>query len=189
MKADDDVEFESLRGQLLVASPALQDPNFFRAVVLVTEHTDGGAMGFVLNRPTPIAVTDALPHLRDIVDAEARVYVGGPVQPDAAMALAELDDVAEAAAVAFGDIGFLKPDTDPAELADGIRRLRIFAGYSGWSAGQLEAELDEEAWIVEPAEPGDVFSPAPDALWSAVLQRKGGAYALVARMPQDPSLN
>jgi putative transcriptional regulator len=182
-------DFETLRGQLLVASPALRDPNFLRTVVLVTEHTPGGAMGFVLNRPTPIAVTDALPHLGEVVEDDAFVFVGGPVQPESAMALAELEDVGSAAAIAFGAIGFLQPDADAAELAHGILRLRVFAGYAGWGAGQLESELEEEAWILEPAVPDDVFSPTPDRLWRAVLERKGGTYALVARMPSDPSVN
>jgi putative transcriptional regulator len=185
----DDLEDSSLRGRLLIASPSLRDPNFFRTVVLVTEHTDEGAMGFVLNRPTPIDVVDALPSLDGVVEAEAKVFVGGPVQPESAMALAQLEHVEDAAAIAFGDIGFLRPETDPAELGDGIRRLRVFAGYAGWSAGQLEAELEEEAWILGEAEPDDVFSPAPDALWSAVLLRMGGSYAVVARMPPDPSVN
>jgi putative transcriptional regulator len=189
MEPEPENEFETLRGQLLIASPALRDPNFFRAVVLVAEHTPEGAMGFVLNRPTPIAVSDALPHLEEVAGEEARVYVGGPVQPESAMALAELDDPSEAAAIAFGDIGFLRPESDPVELAGSIRRLRIFAGYAGWGGGQLESELAEEAWIVEPAEPDDVFTTAPDDLWSAVLLRKGGSFAVVARMPEDPSVN
>ena len=182
-------DFETLGGQLLIASPALRDPNFVRTVVLVTEHTPDGAMGFVLNRPTPIAVSDALPHLGELAGSDAFVYVGGPVQPESAMALAELEDVGNAAAIAFGDVGFLEPDADPAELADGVLRLRIFAGYAGWGAGQLESELEEEAWILESAEPDDVFSPVPDDLWSSVLTRKGGSYAVVARMPLDPSVN
>src|SRR3990172_8711652 len=153
-----DVDFESLRGQLLVASPALVDPNFDRTVVLVTEHTEEGAMGLVLNRPSNVAVAEA-------------------VAP-----LAELDDPSEAAALALGDIGFLRADADAGELAGGVRRARIYAGYSGWGAGQLESELEESAWIVEPAEPGDVFTSAPDGLWSAVLRRKGGTYAVIAMM-------
>jgi putative transcriptional regulator len=184
-----DGDFETLRGELLIASPALRDPNFVRTVVLVTEHTSDGAMGFVLNRPTPIAVSDALPNLGTIAGLDAVVYVGGPVQPESAMALAELEDVGNAAAIAFGAIGFLQPDFDPAELGDGVLRMRVFAGYSGWGAGQLEAELEEEAWILETAEPDDVFSPTPDDLWSSVLRRKGGSYAVVARMPVDPSVN
>ena len=184
-----DVDFESLRGQLLVASPALVDPNFDRTVVLVTEHTEAGAMGLVLNRPSNVAVAEAVPHLAELVEDGAPVYVGGPVQSEAVVALAELDDPSEAAALALGDIGFLRADADAGELAAGVRRARIYAGYAGWGAGQLESELEESAWIVEPAEPGDVFTSAPDGLWSAVLRRKGGTYAVIAMMPPDPSVN
>jgi putative transcriptional regulator len=181
-------EFDSLRGQLLVASPALLDPNFARTVVLVTEHTEEGAMGLVLNRPATVSVGDAVPHLAPLVAEDDPVYVGGPVQREAALALAQLEDPSEAAALALGDVGFLRADVDPDEIR-GVRRARVFAGYSGWGAGQLESELEELSWIVEPAEPDDVFTPAPGELWGTVLRRKGGRYALFALMPLDPSVN
>jgi putative transcriptional regulator len=181
---------ESLRGHLLIASPALLDPNFRRTVVLVTEHTDEGAMGLVLNRPSEVAVVDAIPHLATLVDEGTPVYLGGPVQPEAVVALAEFDDPSAAAALALGDrVGFLRPDADAEELETGVRRARVFAGYAGWGEGQLEAELDESAWIVEPAVPEDVFTGDPEGLWSSVLRRKGGTFVLLALMPVDPSLN
>ena len=176
---------DSLRGQLLVATPALVDPNFHRTVVLVTHHDEDGAMGLVLNRPSQTAVGEAVPELEELVEGTEWIYVGGPVEPGAALLLAELEDPAEAAAVVFGDIGF--PPDDPAPGS--TRRLRVFAGYSGWSAGQLEAELEESAWILTPAEPEDVFAEDADELWSAVLRRKGGRFAILATMPPDPSLN
>ena len=180
---------ESLRGNLLVASPALLDPNFLRTVVLVVEHGEEGALGLVLNRPTEASVEEAVPGLADLVEEGALVFVGGPVQPEAVMVAAELDDPAEAAAIVFGDVGMLPGVEDPATLAAATRRTRVFAGYAGWGAGQLEAELAEEAWIVEAAVPEDVFGEAPEKLWSDVLRRKGGQYAIVARMPSDPSMN
>jgi putative transcriptional regulator len=182
-------EFVSLKGQLLIASPALVDPNFRRTVVLVTEHTEEGAMGVVLNRVSAVAVADAVPQLAELVEQGGLVHVGGPVQPEAVVALAELDDPDEAAAMAFADIGYIRADAQPDELVGAVRRLRLFAGYSGWGAGQLEGELGESAWIVEPAEPDDVFTAEPDRLWSTVLRRKGGGYAVIATMPPDPSLN
>ena len=181
-------EHESLRGQLLIASPALFDPNFRRAVVLVTEHTDEGAMGLVLNRPTEAAVVDAVPPLEDLVAPGACVHVGGPVQPTAVVVLAEFDDVEESAALVLGDVGFVRADVEPGALPESTRRARVFAGYAGWGEGQLEAEL-EESWIVEPALPEDVFAEDAEELWSRVLRRKGGQYAVVALMPHDPSLN
>ena len=181
--------FVSLKGQLLVASAALLDPNFRRAVVLVTEHTDDGAMGVVLNRPTPVTVADAVEHLAVLVEDSAQVYVGGPVQPEAVVALADLDEPEIAAAIVLDSIGYLPADVDPGAVAEVVRRARVYAGYSGWGAGQLEAEMKQEAWITEPAGPDDVFTDDPAGLWSAVLCRKGGAYAILARMPLDPSVN
>ena len=179
----------SLKGQLLVASPALVDPNFRRSVVLVTEHTEEGAMGVVLNRPSPISVADAVPHLGELAPEGEPVYVGGPVQPEAVVALAELDDPSLAAALAFGNIGYLPADCDPDAIDEAVRRVRVFAGYAGWGAGQLDGELEQSAWIVEEALVEDVFAADADGLWSAVLRRKGGPYALLATMPPDPTLN
>ena len=179
----------SLRGKLLIASPALVDPNFARSVVLIAEHTEDGAMGLVLNRPSDAEVDIAVGELGGIVAPGDLVYEGGPVQTSAVMVLAEFNDPATAAAVILGDVGFLPSQGDPAELADGLRRTRVFAGHSGWGPGQLDAELDEGSWLLVPALIDDVFAPDPDELWSEALQRKGGAFALLARMPEDPSVN
>lgn len=184
-----DGEFASLRGQLLIASPTLVDPNFFRTVVLVTEHTEEAAMGVVLNRPSTVDVADAVPKLAELAGEGERVYLGGPVQPEAVLTLAEFDDPSESPAIAFENVGFVAGDPDVDLLADATRRARVFAGYAGWGPGQLEAELAESAWIVEPAGPDDVFCEAADGLWSGVLRRKGGAFAVLALMPVDPSLN
>ena len=174
---------ETLRGQLLVAAPILHDPNFHRTVVLVAEHGEEGAMGLVLNRPTDTAVGDALPELAPLAGEEDPVYVGGPVALESVLAVAELDDPDDASELLFGTVGFVQ-DTDVPVL-----RGRVYVGYAGWSAGQLEAELEEESWLVLPAEPDDIFSNDPDGLWSAVLRRQGGPYALLSLMPPDPSLN
>jgi putative transcriptional regulator len=179
---------ETLRGQLLIASPALADPNFRRTVVLVTSHSDEGAMGLVLNRPADAAVADAVPHLAGLVADHERVFVGGPVEPSAATALAELSGDAEHALHVFDAVGFLPAELDE-EVETATIRARVFAGYAGWSAGQLEAELAEPSWIVEPARPEDVFSARPESLWSDVLRRKGGEFRLLALMPEDPTLN
>jgi putative transcriptional regulator len=180
---------DSLRGQLLIASATLLDPNFRRTVVLVGEHSAEGAMGVVLNRPSPVTVAEAVPALAPLVTDSEVVYVGGPVQPGAVVALAEHDEPSEAGAIAFGDVGFLHAEAGVDDVIGQLRRVRVFAGYAGWGAGQLESELEEEAWIVEPAEAHDVFSEDASELWSAVLRRKGGQFALLARMPLDPSVN
>ena len=177
----------SLQGKLLVSSPSLVDPNFRKTVVLVAHHDDEGAMGLVLSRPSDVAASDAVPLLEGLPGALDPVFVGGPVQPEAFIVLAEFEDVELAAAPILGDLGFMPADTEPDELA--IRRMRLFAGYSGWGAGQLEAELDEPSWIVVDAEPGDAFADDPDELWRTVLHRKGGPFSLMENMPFDPGLN
>jgi putative transcriptional regulator len=180
---------DSLRSQLLVASPQLMDPNFARTVVLITEHNDDGAMGIILNRPASTTVTEAAPELEDLVEPGEDVFVGGPVQPSSVIVLAEWDSPDEVGVPIFDGIGFVGAESDPDELARTVSRARVFAGFAGWSPGQLEMELERDDWILEPALPDDVFTRAPEQLWSDVLERKGGEYALVARMPLDPSLN
>jgi putative transcriptional regulator len=178
----------SLRGQLLIASPSLLDPNFRRTVVLVTEHTDEGAAGLVLNRPSPAAVSDVVPVLEPLVENGEQVWVGGPVQPDAVLVLGEFPDPDDAAVPLFGPFGFPSLE-EPEDVVPVTTRRRVFAGYAGWGAGQLEDELERDDWILEPAFPDDAFTDAPDELWRDVLRRKGGVYDLVSRMPEDPSLN
>ena len=179
----------SLRGQLLIASPALVDPNFDRTVVLIAEHSDEGALGLVLNRPSEAAISEVVPPLEAIVGGDEAIFFGGPVERSGVMLLAEFDEVSEAARVVFGDIGFLAADPEDDDPSASVRRVRAFAGHSGWGPGQLEAELERDDWIVEPAVAADVFSAEPESLWSEVLARKGGQFALLARMPLDPSMN
>lgn len=179
---------QSLRGSLLIASPALVDPNFARSVVLITEHGSEGAMGVVLNRPSEVAVGDVAPELGEIVAGEP-VFIGGPVQPQALVVLAEFHDASAAAWIVTEDVGFVGAETEYSDLSDVIRRGRVYAGYSGWGAGQLEGELAEDAWIIEPPQPAELFCEDPEELWHQVLARKGGQFALLARMPDDPSLN
>jgi putative transcriptional regulator len=181
---------DSLQGQLLIASPSLLDPNFRRTVVLVIEHGEEGAAGIVLNRPSEAAVSDAVPQLEELAQPDEPLYVGGPVESGAVVVLAEFEEPAEPAVPVLGDaVGFASLDDDPAELLSETRRRRVFAGYAGWGAGQLEAELASEDWILAPARPDDVFVDDADGLWSAVLRRKGGVYELLARIPSDPSVN
>ena len=178
---------ESLKGHLLIAAPILLDPNFHRTVVLVMEHTPEGALGVVLNRPTELEVGDAVPDLADLADGE-HIFAGGPVQPQAVIALAEHTGPIGDEAVC-GPIAPIQVDDDMDDLAGQVSRVRVFAGYAGWGGGQLDGELEEEAWFTEPALPGDVFAGDPDHLWGHVLERKGGHFRLLARMPDDPSTN
>ena len=177
-----------LQGQLLIASPGLLDPNFRRTVVLVTEHNEDGAAGLVLNRPSPTAVAEVVPQLEPLVEDGEQVWVGGPVQPNAVLVLGEFLDPDDAAVPLFGALGFPSLE-EPEDVVPMTTRRRVFAGYAGWGSGQLEDELGREDWIVEPALPDDAFTETPDELWGDVLRRKGGIYELVARMPEDPSVN
>jgi putative transcriptional regulator len=180
----------SLRGRLLVASPALIDPNFRRSVVLVAEHSEeGGAMGIVLSRPSGTPVVQAAPLLEPLVEPGAVLHVGGPVDQDAVLVVAEFEDPDEAAVVVFDAVGLMSGESEPEDVAAAAVRARIFVGYAGWSPGQLEAELEEESWLVLDPLPSDVFSEGAEELWSAVLARQGGPLALLARMPPDPSVN
>jgi putative transcriptional regulator len=179
---------ESLQGRLLIAGPSLFDPNFRRTIVLVGEHNEEGALGVVLNRPTHVTVEEAAPPLAPIALPDGRMFIGGPVQPQGAVILADLEHPELADLLVFGSIGFLTGEVDD-EAVEGVRRARVFAGYTGWSPGQLEGELAEDSWIVEPALPEDVFTEKPEDLWGRVLRRKGGEFAILALMPFDPSTN
>jgi len=178
-----------VRGQLLVAGPALLDPNFHRTVVLVCEHDDDGAMGLVLNRPSPIAAGQAIPELSGALDDADRLWVGGPVQTSSVVVLADFAGADLSAMLVHGQIGLVLPDADLDEVGGTVRRARAFLGYAGWGAGQLDGELDGNDWIVADFSPDDAFTNDPDGLWARVLGRKGGRYALLATMPPDPSLN
>jgi putative transcriptional regulator len=177
---------ESLRGKLILAGPMLKDPNFERTVVLITEHNEDGAMGLVLNRPSTATVGDAVPDLTWVADGGDTVFVGGPVAPNGVIVLAEWDDPSLAVVLVEPDLGFVPGDSGDGA---GVRRARVYAGHSGWGPGQLEGELEEEAWIVEPPQREELFSEDPDGLWAAVLRRMGREFAILSTMPPDPSLN
>jgi putative transcriptional regulator len=180
---------QSARGQLLIAGPTLLDPNFWRTVVLVVEHNEEGALGLVLNRPSETSVGEAVPQLEELVDGSDQLYIGGPVQPSSVIVLAEFEDPSDAALLAFDDVGVLGTSSSPEELAAGVKAGRAFVGHAGWGPEQLDSELERDDWILQPATLADAFTAAPLDLWAEVLTRKGGSYALVARMPPDPSLN
>jgi putative transcriptional regulator len=178
---------ESLRGHLLIAGPALFDPNFRRSILLVAHHDEEGAMGVILNRPADVTVGEAAPELAALVGPSERVYEGGPVQQEAAVVLAEFEDRSRAGVIAFDSIGFLATE-DPATVT-GIVRARVFVGHAGWGPGQLEEEMETDSWLTDPAQAADVFTPDPDGLWALVLRRKGRRFEIMATMPFDPSTN
>ncbi|MDQ2647962.1 MAG: YqgE/AlgH family protein, partial [Actinomycetota bacterium] len=169
----------STAGRLLVAEPMLGDPNFDRTVVLMVTHTDEGALGIVLNRPSDTPVGAVLPAWEHLVTDPSVVHVGGPVEVQSGWCLARVTDPAELDGFVpvVGDLGLLDLDLDPAILGDRVTRLRLYAGYSGWGPGQLDFELDAESWIVVDADPEDPFLPDGTALWNRILARQGGTLA------------
>lgn len=184
-------------GKLLVATPLLGDPNFRRTVVLIVEHeASEGTLGVVLNRPTPIPVAQVLDQWTDLASDPSVLFKGGPVAPTSALALALIPGTDEPlgwraldGAPALARLGLIDLDTPPSVLAPAIQSLRVYAGYAGWSPGQLEGEIDEGAWHVVTAEPGDIFAPDPESLWRTVLRRQAGELAFLATYPEDPGLN
>ena len=178
---------ESARGRLLVATPDLRDPNFSRTVVLVLEHGDEGALGVVLNRPIDLPVAEVLPDWADHTSAPSCLFVGGPVAPTAVIGLgrghgSELQPL-------FEGLGTLDLEADPAITAAAMDGLRVFVGYAGWAAGQLDDELTAGGWLVLDLDAADPFSADPSRLWQTVLRRQGGRVAMFASAPEDPSTN
>lgn len=184
-----------LSGRLLVATPNLTDPNFSRAVLLVLDHDKDGALGVVTNRPSETAVSSVLSAWGELVSEPHVVFQGGPVATDSALAIAEVKgDVSPDGEPLgwrrlYGRLGLVDLDTPPELLAGGFDRMRVFAGYSGWSSGQLEAEVEKGGWYVVEAEADDPFTPDPEALWRRVLRRQTGELAYVATFPEDPTMN
>ena len=143
----------------------------------------------MLNRPSETTVGEAVSQLEELVDLADQLYIGGPVQPSSVIVLAEFEDANEAALIAFDDIGVLGTGASLEEVGAGVRSGRAFVGHAGWGPRQLDSEIERGDWILEPARREDAFSAQPRELWPDVLTRKGGSYALIARMPPDPSVN
>lgn len=182
---------ELLTGKLLVASPALVDPDFARAVILVCSHDTQGAFGLVLNRALSVSVTTVVPEWPLPLASPPSVFSGGPVDVAALFALGQgAGASAEVwSLLALPGIGVLDLTRLEAAVALGVERSRVFAGYAGWGAGQLEAELAEEAWFVVDVTIDDVFTAEPERTWRAVLGRQLGALAMYAFFPDDSAVN
>lgn len=179
-------------GVLLVATPALLDPNFAETVILLLDVDENGALGVVLNRPSPVPVADVLADWADVVTEPGLLFQGGPVSTDGALAVALLRRAADVP-VGFrevsGQLGLVDLDT-PVELIEGsIDGLRIFAGYAGWGAEQLDGEIEEGSWYVVPALAPDVFRNGSSNLWRDVMRRQPGELAWHSTRPVDPELN
>jgi putative transcriptional regulator len=181
------------RGRLLVATPTLEDSNFRRSVVFLLAADEDGALGVVLNRPSETPVSEIVPHWSPLASSPGVLFVGGPVQPNAAICVGRnasgpSDDV-EGYSHLVDDLGTVDLHKEPDEIEVRLRGLRVFSGYSGWGPGQLEEEIGAGAWVVLESSPEDVLASDPEALWERVLRRQGGWLAVLARHPVDASLN
>ena len=198
-------------GSLLVANPLLPDPNFDRTVVLLIAHNEEGALGLVLNRPSKMEVAEPLPQWEHLAAEPAVLFLGGPVRHEAVICLArnlpgvsgtaattaappidgtddtDDDDDDEGWKEVVPGVATIDLDQDPGAVADRVRQVRMFAGYAGWSAGQLEAEIATGAWWIVDAEPADAFTLEPADLWERVLRRQSFPLAYVSWYPDDPT--
>ncbi|GAA5123986.1 YqgE/AlgH family protein [Pseudonocardia adelaidensis] len=177
-------------GTLLVAAPGLLDPHFRRTVIYIIEHRDRGTLGVVLNRPSEVTVRDVLPSWAPLSSQPPAVFVGGPVESETALCLAAVRTGQDPSRVdglitVRGPVALVDLDSDPAAIAPNLRGLRVFAGYSGWDAGQLAGEIARGDWIVVPAIPDDVLARHDARLWGHVLRRQGMPLSLLATYPLD----
>lgn len=183
---------EPAAGMLLVATPLLGDPHFSRTVVYLLEHDGGGTVGVVLNRPSHTPVGQVLPAWHDAASGPAVVFSGGPVQPDGALCLGQLSP-AEGKSVGSREVvdgvATIDLDGDVAVIAPIARRLRVFAGHSGWSPGQLDDEMAEGAWWALPGSPADLFTEEPRTMWRTVLGRQPAPLSLLSTFPPESGVN
>lgn len=178
-------------GRLLVANPLLPDPNFDRTVVLLLVYGDDGALGLVLNRPSETSLSAPLPEWEQLAAQPAVLFVGGPVQHQAVICLARApaESSTDGWKAVTTELGTVDLEMDPTTFDDSFSEVRVFAGYAGWGAGQLETEIAAGAWWVVDARPDDPFSDEPEDLWKRVLRRQPGRLALVGSYPDDPNMN
>lgn len=180
----------SLKGQLLLDGGKLHGSWFHRTVVLICQHNAEGAFGLVLNRPSETAMSDALPGTIPEGLRALPLYMGGPVQPGALSFLHGDHFLPDGSVMEGVDLGHsLEKLVDLASDYSVTRRLLVFAGYAGWSPGQLDDEMRRDAWLVHPASVDLVFGPQPETLWFRILRSKGGLFRLLAEAPEDPFVN
>jgi len=175
----------SLTGRLLVAGPSLGDANFDRTIVYLLEHSEQGALGVVVNRPSELTVGDALPLWAAVVGQPPVVFSGGPVEAGVALGLARVRETIDCPGWSGvdGAIGSVDLSMDPESIEAGVEIARVFVGYSGWGAGQLDGEVAGGAWLVVDAESDDLFTPAPEHLWGEVMRRDSARAAMTSSNP------
>jgi putative transcriptional regulator len=186
------MDIELGKGIFLIAAPSLRDPNFRQTVVLLCEHGPEGALGVVVNRPTAMSISEALPQVPIIEGSGHVLYAGGPVQTNQVMLLYKGDEFPENAHPVFdgvclgGDMGMVERILTKAGTQE---TFRAYLGYSGWGPGQLESEMKAGSWLTLPADPKLVFEKDPARIWGEILFSLGDTYQMYADMPFDPSCN
>lgn len=189
--------FTSLAGYFLVAETDLGDPNFTETVVLIISHDAQGAFGLVVNRKSEVTLGEAAPDYRQSALAGIPLYVGGPVEQEYLFTIhsglpagygSEFAREVVKGVVFEPNFGELERFLLH-EAQQSAPQLRLFAGYSGWGPGQLEAEMTQQSWVILPASADLVFDPHPSQGWKAALRKKGGVYWVAAETGYKPSLN
>ena len=181
-------------GTLLLANTDLLEPTFRRSVIYIVEHNDDGTLGVVLNRPSETAVYNVLPQWAKLAAKPKTMFIGGPVKRDSALCLATLRVGFDAASVpglrhVQGRIVMVDLDADPDLVEGAVEGVRIYAGYSGWSMGQLDGEIERDDWIVLSGLPSDVLVEPRVDLWARVLRRQPLPMSLLATHPIDVNRN
>jgi len=182
------------RGRLLVSTPSIGDGVFSRSVVFLLSHDDDGSLGVIVNRPLDSDVHVILPAWSSAVTSPTLLFRGGPVEQEAALAVGVLADPVPVGGPppgwrsVGGRVGLVDLDSPPPD-ATTLAGLRVFAGYAGWSAGQLEEEVAEGAWLVLDADPRDLISRHPESLWHDVVRRQSGDLRFWATLPDEPGDN
>lgn len=194
------------KGTFLMAGPGMYDPNFRQAVILLCEHNDRGSMGLVINRPTELVLTEAV-HQLSGAERDDVIYSGGPVQPDHLLILIRSEFAPPSSHHVFGDVYLgtdlptLKSLLDQSPTHDDAPEdaeipsipqevaFRGYAGYAGWSQGQLDTEMETDSWIVVPADSKWIFDADPKVVWPELMRSLGPRHAKYATMPRDPGLN
>jgi len=179
------------KGNLLVSEPFMMDGNFKRSAVLLCDHTkDDGTVGFILNKPIDLKIEDLV---GDFPEIDAQVYYGGPVANDTLHYVHNvggiLDNSVEVMKGVFwgGDFEKLK-----FLIKNGLvqtQNIRFFLGYSGWSTGQLEAEMEMGSWVITDMDPNYIFKLSPKMLWEAILKNMGNVYSVISQVPDSNNLN
>jgi len=178
------------KGKILVSEPYLPDPNFERSIVLLCDHNEGGSFGFVLNKPSVAALGDVMPELEKL---NAALFVGGPVQQDTLHYLHRCEELSGATQIT--DDAYWGGDFDNLKFLIGSNQIKqneikFFLGYSGWSEGQLDAELEADSWIVSDRFNSElVFETDPKEMWKKSLESMGGRFSIYSNYPEDPRMN